>query len=60
MYSQQLLRIHQDEWLRYAETRRLVKQAAAEARGTKPPRRRMRRRRALFGALALRGPFRHA
>lgn len=27
MYSHQLLRVNHDEWLRYAETRRMVKQA---------------------------------
>jgi hypothetical protein len=30
--SQQMLRVHHDEWLRYAETRRLVSQAKAEPR----------------------------
>jgi hypothetical protein len=29
--SHQLLRVHQDEWLRHAETRRLSKQAAASS-----------------------------
>ncbi len=32
MYSQQLLRINHDEWLRHAETRRLIKQAAVGGR----------------------------
>jgi hypothetical protein len=27
--SPQLLRVHHDEWLRHAETRRLIKQATA-------------------------------
>jgi hypothetical protein len=27
--SPQLLRVHHDEWLRHAETQRLIKQAAA-------------------------------
>jgi hypothetical protein len=60
MYSQQLLRIQHDEWLRYAESRRLIKQAAAEAREPERPRRRMRPQRALFGALGLRRPVSHA
>ncbi len=29
MYSQQLLRVNHDEWLRHAETRRMVKQAVS-------------------------------
>jgi hypothetical protein len=32
MYSPQLLRVHQDECLRSAETRRLIKQAADSGR----------------------------
>jgi hypothetical protein len=32
MYSPQLLRVHHDEWLRHAETRRLIKQAAVSGR----------------------------
>jgi hypothetical protein len=56
MYSQQLLRINHDEWLRQAENRRLVKQATAEARESARP----RRRSDLFGGLALRRPVRHA
>jgi hypothetical protein len=43
--SQQLLRAHHDEWLRQAEIRRLVKQAAAEPAGSTPPARRGRFRR---------------
>jgi hypothetical protein len=35
MYSQQLFRVRHDEWLRYAETRRLVKQVAASSRGSR-------------------------
>lgn len=57
MYSQQLLRVHHDEWLRYAETRRVIKQAAAEARESAQPRRRTRSHRALLGALSLRRPL---
>ena len=60
MYSQQLLRVNHDEWLRHAENRRLVKQARAEARESARPRRRVRPQRALFGGLALRRPVRHA
>ncbi len=59
MYSPQLLRVHHDEWRRDAETRRLIKQAAAEAR-TARPRRRARPRRDLFVALGLRRPVGHA
>jgi hypothetical protein len=60
MYSHQLLRVNHDEWLRYAESRRLVKQAAAEAREAARPARRSRPRRALFGGLRSRRPFRYA
>ncbi|MGN6869398.1 MAG: hypothetical protein ACTHMY_13445 [Solirubrobacteraceae bacterium] len=60
MYSQQLLRINHDEWLRYAETRRMVKQARAAARQNAPARRRTQPQRSLFGGLALRRPLRHA
>jgi hypothetical protein len=60
MYSQQLLRVHHDEWLRHAETRRLIKQAKAEARHAGRPRTRVRPRRALLGALGLRRPVSHA
>jgi hypothetical protein len=60
MYSQQLLRVHQDEWLRYAETRRRIKHAAAAERQSARPRPRTRPQRALFGALGLRRPVRHA
>lgn len=51
--SHQLLRVHHDEWLRYAETRRLVKQADGSPR--KPRRLRVRR-----PALAFGRPLRHA
>jgi hypothetical protein len=60
MYSEQLLRVNHDEWLRYAERRRLVKQATAEAREAARPPRRSRPRRALFGGLGPRPPLRHA
>jgi hypothetical protein len=60
MYSQQLLRANHDEWLRYAERRRLVKQAAAAAREAARPPRRSRPRRARFGGLGPRRPFRYA
>jgi hypothetical protein len=60
MYSQQLLRVHHDEWLRYAETRRLVKQAAADARESVRPSRRARAQHGLFGGLGLRRPVSHA
>jgi hypothetical protein len=58
MYSQQLLRINNDEWLRYAETRRLVKQA--EARETERSHQRARPQRVRFGALGLRRSLRRA
>ena len=29
MYSQQLLRVQHDEWLRHAETRRLIKESVS-------------------------------
>jgi hypothetical protein len=32
--SQQMLRVHHDEWLRYAEARREVKRAAVASRGS--------------------------
>ena len=60
MYSEQLLRVNHDEWLRYAESRRMVKQAAAEAREAARPRRRSRRQRVLFDVLGLRRPVSHA
>jgi hypothetical protein len=55
--SNQLLRVHRDEWLRHAETRRLIKQAAAssDASGRSPQRRRIRRPALRFGR-----PPRHA
>jgi hypothetical protein len=60
MYSQQLLHINHDEWLRYAEKRRLVKQARAAARQNAPAPRRSRPQHALFAGLGLRGRLRHA
>lgn len=60
MYSQQLLQVHHDEWLRQAQARRLVKQARAEARETARSHRRSGPQRVLFGALGLRRPLRHA
>jgi hypothetical protein len=56
MYSQQLLRINHDEWLRTAENRRLVKQARESAQLG----RHARPQRTHLGALALRRPLRHA
>jgi hypothetical protein len=56
MYSQQLLRINHDEWLRAAEDRRLINQA----RELGQPGRRVRPERSRFGALALRRRLRHA
>jgi hypothetical protein len=32
--SHQMLRVHHDEWLRYAETRRMIKRAQAETRAS--------------------------
>jgi hypothetical protein len=43
--SEQLLRVHHDEWLRHAETRRQIKHAAAAPGGSVPARRRVRIRR---------------
>jgi hypothetical protein len=60
MYSQHLVRVHHDEWLRYAETRRLVKQVQAQARQSARPRRRVPSPRVLLGALGLRRPVSHA
>jgi hypothetical protein len=60
MYSQQLLRAHHDEWLRYAQTRRMVRQASAAARQTPRRRRGARPLHALFGGLTLRRPVRPA
>jgi hypothetical protein len=45
--SQQLLRVHHEEWLRHAEARRLIKQAADDSRGSERAPRRRRRRLAL-------------
>jgi hypothetical protein len=56
MYSEQLLRVHHDEWLRQAEARRLVKLAHSNAQ----PQRRSRPRRDRFSAVGLRRPLRHA
>ena len=36
--SNQLLRVHHDDWLRYAETRRQIKQAAAASSSQTPVR----------------------
>lgn len=38
MYSTQMLRVQHDEWLRHAETRRLVKRAASERNAGAAPR----------------------
>jgi len=56
MYSQQLLRVNHDDWLRAAENRRLVKQARESAQ----PGRHVRPQRPRFATLALRRPLRHA
>jgi hypothetical protein len=52
-----MLRVHHDEWLRYAETRRQIKQAAAASHGSVPASRRLRVRRPAFrpGRLASQG-----
>ena len=34
--SHQLLRVRHDEWLRQAETRRMIKRAVAESRAVSP------------------------
>jgi hypothetical protein len=47
--SNQMLRVNHDEWLRHAETRRQVKQAAALSRGSARAPRRLR-----IGRLGLR------
>ena len=60
MYSEQLLRVNHDEWLRYAESHRLVKQARSEARETAGSRRHPGPERVLFRAFGLRRPLRHA
>ena len=58
MYApQQLIRVNHDEWLRYAETRRLIKQAALSSGAAPRTRRRLRIRRP---ALNLGRPLRHA
>jgi hypothetical protein len=56
MYSQQLLRVNHDEWLRSAEQRRLVKQARESAQ----PNRHAGPQRPRFAAHGLRGRLRHA
>ena len=55
--SHQLLRVHQDEWLRHAEIRRLTNQAeaGAGAAARSPRRLRIRRPTLRFGR-----PLRHA
>ncbi len=60
MYSQQLLRAHHDEWLRYAEARPLVKQLAAASPGSARRSRQRRRRLGLMRGLGLRRPVSHA
>jgi hypothetical protein len=55
--SQQMLRVHHDEWLRYAETRRLVSQAKAERA---PESHRIVRRRPRLRAPRLGRPVSHA
>jgi hypothetical protein len=55
--SQQMLRVHHDEWLRFAETRRLISQVKSERR---PESRRGARRQPRLGALRLGRPVRHA
>jgi hypothetical protein len=44
-----LARAQHDEWLRYAETRRLITQAAAASRGSARRRRRLHFRRPTVG-----------
>jgi hypothetical protein len=60
MYSQQLLRVHHDEWLRAAETHRMVKQAKAERRDAAQSARHTHPQHVRFGGLGLRRPLRHA
>ena len=60
MYSQQMLRVNHDEWLRYAATRRLLKQAAAEASEYERPSGRTRPQRRRLGALGVRRRISHA
>ena len=55
--SQQMLRVHHDEWLRDAEMRRLVRQAKAEPR---PGSRRIIRRQPRLRLPRLGRPVRHA
>ena len=58
MYApQQLLRVNHEEWLRHAETRRLIKQATALSGESAPASRRRRIRRP---ALNFGRPLRHA
>lgn len=52
--SHQMLRVHYDEWLRHAETRRLIKQAAEERSASGA--RRGRRQVAFWRGLGLRRP----
>jgi hypothetical protein len=55
--SQQMLRVQHDEWLRYAEMRRLVRQAKAEPRSKS---RRILRRQPRLRALRLGRPVTRA
>jgi hypothetical protein len=55
--SNQMLRVNHDEWLRYAETRRLIKQASVSSPGAARRSRRLRVPRPAFrfGRLASQG-----
>ncbi len=55
--SQQMLRVHHDEWLHHAETRRLVSQAKTERRPESPRTTRWQPR---LRALRLGRPVSHA
>jgi hypothetical protein len=55
--SQQMLRVHHDEWLRHAEIRRLTNQPQDVAGASVRPRRRLRIRRP---TLRVGRPLRHA
>ncbi len=55
--SQQMLRVHHDEWMRYAESRRLVNHATTERRAES---RRVLARQPRLRSLRLGRPVRHA
>ncbi len=54
--STQLLRVHHEEWLRHAETRRLIKQSAAASSRSSRRGRRPGRSRGLLRGLGRRRP----